>query len=67
MPIKYTVTLTKVGASSVIVMPKPVIEGFGLRKGQKIEMIVTDDGIRIPLRNEGSIREPKVKEERVKP
>jgi bifunctional DNA-binding transcriptional regulator/antitoxin component of YhaV-PrlF toxin-antitoxin module len=64
MPMKYTVTLTSVGTSSVVVIPKPILEGFGLTKGQKLEMIVTDDGIRIPLRSQ-SIREPKVKEDKV--
>lgn len=65
MPIKYTVTLTSVGASSVIVLPKPVIDGFGLKKGQKLDLIVTDDKIVIPMPTEGAITEPKVKEEKV--
>lgn len=63
MPIKYTVTLTSVGASSVIVMPKPVIEGFGLKKGQKLEMIVKDDGIYIPLGESVTIKEPVERED----
>jgi antitoxin component of MazEF toxin-antitoxin module len=50
MPIKYTVTVTSVGNSSVIVMPKPVIDGFNLKKGQRLQMIVKDDGIYIPLK-----------------
>jgi bifunctional DNA-binding transcriptional regulator/antitoxin component of YhaV-PrlF toxin-antitoxin module len=50
MPIKYTVTLTSVGTSSVIVVPKAVLDGFGLKKGQKLQMVVKDDGIYIPLR-----------------
>lgn len=63
MPTKYTVTLTSVGTSSVIVMPKPVIDGFDLKKGQKLEMIVKDDGIYIPLKVESEIKEPIVKED----
>jgi bifunctional DNA-binding transcriptional regulator/antitoxin component of YhaV-PrlF toxin-antitoxin module len=63
MPMKFTVTLTSVGTSSVIVMPKPVIEGFGLKKGQKIELIVTDDGVEIPLR-EHKKREGEIRNER---
>lgn len=59
---KYTVTLTSVGTSSVIVMPKPVVEGFGLKKGQKLEMFITDDGIQIPLRSgRESVKESKVR------
>jgi AbrB family looped-hinge helix DNA binding protein len=49
MPVKYAVTITSVGTSSVIVLPKPILEGFNLKKGQRIEVIVRDDGIHIPL------------------
>jgi bifunctional DNA-binding transcriptional regulator/antitoxin component of YhaV-PrlF toxin-antitoxin module len=49
MPIKYTVTITSVGSSSVIVLPRPILDGFNLKKGQRLEMIVRDDGIYIPL------------------
>jgi hypothetical protein len=49
MPSKYTVTLTSVGASSVITIPKPVVDGFSLHKGQKLQMIVNDMGIFVPL------------------
>ena len=49
MPTKYTVTLTALGTSSVIVLPKPVVDGFNLGKGHRLELIVRDDGIYIPL------------------
>jgi bifunctional DNA-binding transcriptional regulator/antitoxin component of YhaV-PrlF toxin-antitoxin module len=49
MPIKYTVTLTALGTSSVIVLPKPIIDGFNLGRGRKLDMFVRDDGIYIPL------------------
>ena len=49
MPTKYTVTVTALGTSSVIVLPKPVVDGFNLGKGHKLELIVKDDGIYIPL------------------
>ena len=49
MPIKYVVTITSVGSSNVIVLPKPILDGFNLKKGQKLNMIVKDDGIYIPL------------------
>lgn len=49
MPTKYTVTVTTLGTSSVIVLPKPVVDGFNLGKGHKLELIVKDDGIYIPL------------------
>ena len=49
MPTKYTVTITALGTSSVIVLPKPVVDGFNLAKGYRLELIVKDDGIYIPL------------------
>jgi bifunctional DNA-binding transcriptional regulator/antitoxin component of YhaV-PrlF toxin-antitoxin module len=49
MPTKYTVTITALGTSSVIVLPKPVVDGFNLAKGQRLALIVKDDGIYIPL------------------
>jgi bifunctional DNA-binding transcriptional regulator/antitoxin component of YhaV-PrlF toxin-antitoxin module len=52
MPTKYTVTLTALGTSSVIVLPKPVVDGFNLGKGHRLELIVRDDGIYIPLKEE---------------
>ena len=52
MPVKYAVTITSIGTSSFIVIPKPVIEGFNLRKRQRLDLIVNDDGIRIPLPNQ---------------
>jgi bifunctional DNA-binding transcriptional regulator/antitoxin component of YhaV-PrlF toxin-antitoxin module len=47
---KFTVTVTSVGTSSVIVMPKPVLEGFGLKKGDTIDLYVSDNGVYIPLK-----------------
>ena len=49
MPTRYTVTVTSVGSSSVVVLPKPVVNGFNLKKGDRLEMTVTDNGIQIPL------------------
>jgi AbrB family looped-hinge helix DNA binding protein len=49
MPTRYTVTVTSVGSSSIIVLPKPVVDGFNLKKGDRLEMTVTDNGINIPL------------------
>jgi AbrB family looped-hinge helix DNA binding protein len=49
MPVKYAVTITSVGTSSVITVPKPILNGFNLKKGQRLELIVKDDGIYIPL------------------
>jgi bifunctional DNA-binding transcriptional regulator/antitoxin component of YhaV-PrlF toxin-antitoxin module len=55
MPTKYKVTLTSLGSSSVIVLPKPVVDGFNLEKGNRLEMIVKDDGIYIPLTPQDSV------------
>jgi len=37
------------GSSSVIVIPRPIVDGFALKRGQKLQLIVNDDGITIPL------------------
>jgi AbrB family looped-hinge helix DNA binding protein len=57
LPTRYTVTITSVGSSSVIVLPKPVVDGFNLTKGDRLEMIVKDDGIYIPLAEQKKDRE----------
>jgi AbrB family looped-hinge helix DNA binding protein len=57
MPTRYTVTVTSVGSSSVIVLPKPVVDGFNLKKGDRLEMTVTDNGIQIPLTEQNEDRE----------
>ena len=49
MSTKQTVTVTSMESSSVMVLPKPVVHGFNLTKGNKLEIIVKDDGIYIPL------------------
>jgi AbrB family looped-hinge helix DNA binding protein len=50
MVMKFTVTLTSVGSSSVIVIPKPILQGFNLKKGDKLDLLVDDSGLTIPLR-----------------
>jgi AbrB family looped-hinge helix DNA binding protein len=57
MPTRYTVTVTSVGSSSIIVLPKPVVDGFNLKKGDRLEMTVTDIGIHIPLEENKEDRE----------
>jgi AbrB family looped-hinge helix DNA binding protein len=56
MPTRYTVTATSVGSSSIIVLPKPVVDGFNLKKGDRLEMTVTDNGIHIPLEEQKEYR-----------
>jgi AbrB family looped-hinge helix DNA binding protein len=50
MPTKYTVTVSYMGTSSVIAIPKPVCDGFGIQKGDKLDLIVRDDGLYIPVK-----------------
>jgi len=38
----------KVGNSLVLVLPKPVVEGFGIEKGDTLRLAVTDKGVYIP-------------------
>lgn len=49
MVVKWKGTVMKVGNSLVLVLPKPLVEGFGITKGQTLEMIARDDGLHIPI------------------
>jgi bifunctional DNA-binding transcriptional regulator/antitoxin component of YhaV-PrlF toxin-antitoxin module len=50
MTTKYAATLSSMGTSFVVAIPKPIVEGFGLEKGQKLDLYASDDGIYIPLK-----------------
>ena len=47
--ITFTSTVMKVGNSLVLVLPKPLVEGFGIEKGDTLRLAVTDKGVYIPL------------------
>ena len=48
---KYTVTISYMGTSSVISIPKPLMEGYGLEKEERsLQVYATDDGIYIPIK-----------------
>lgn len=49
MVMKFRATVMKVGNSLVLVLPKSVCNGFGIVKGQVLDLIVRDDGISIPI------------------
>jgi putative addiction module antidote len=41
--------IMKVGNSLVVILPKPVIDVFEVNKGDSVSMMVTEQGIYIPL------------------
>jgi bifunctional DNA-binding transcriptional regulator/antitoxin component of YhaV-PrlF toxin-antitoxin module len=45
VPLSFRVKLGKTGNSLKITIPKPVIEGFGWKAEDEIEILVTDFGI----------------------
>jgi AbrB family looped-hinge helix DNA binding protein len=45
MPVIFKVKLGETGHSLRISVPKPVIDGFGWKKGDELELIVTDKEI----------------------
>jgi len=49
----------KVGNSLVVILPKPVIDTFPIKKGDSVSLMVTEKGIYIPL---SAKKEPKHKE-----
>ena len=46
---RFTAKVMKVGGSLALVLPKPICDGFGIEKGQVLDMIVDDGGVSIPL------------------
>lgn len=53
MPLMFSGNAMKVGNSMTVVLPKPIVDNFGIEKGDSIKMIVTDKGIYIPLSPKG--------------
>lgn len=45
MPVIFRVKLGKTGNSLKITVPRPIVEGFGWREGDEIEIIPTDHEI----------------------
>src|SRR5580658_1325311 len=45
MPVQYTVTLSKVGNSYRVVIPKPAIKGLKWQLKDKLNLLVKDDSI----------------------
>ena len=45
MPVVFKVKLGRTGHSLRISVPKPIIDGFGWKEGDEIELIVTDHEI----------------------
>jgi antitoxin component of MazEF toxin-antitoxin module len=53
MPLMFSGNAMKVGNSMVVVLPKTIVDNFGIEKGDSIKMVVTDKGIYIPLSPKG--------------
>lgn len=49
MPFTFKGTVTKVGNSNMLVLPKPLCDAFGIEKGDSLSLIVTDKGVYIPI------------------
>lgn len=49
MPFTFKGTVTKVGNSNMLVLPKPLCDAFGIQKGDSLSLLVTEKGIYIPL------------------
>ena len=60
MPLMFSGSAMKVGNSMVVVLPKPIVDNFGIEKGDTIKMVVTDKGIYIPLTPKGQSKSKEV-------
>ncbi|MCE2507306.1 MAG: AbrB/MazE/SpoVT family DNA-binding domain-containing protein [Nitrosopumilaceae archaeon] len=49
MPITLNGSVMKVGNSHVLVLPRPVLDNYDIKKGDSLDLIITDKGIYIPL------------------
>lgn len=49
MPLMFNGSVMKVGNSLAVVLPKPIVDNFGIEKGEALKMLVTEKGIYIPL------------------
>ena len=49
MPFTFKGTVSKVGNSNMLTLPKPLCDSFGIEKGDSLSLVVTDKGIYIPL------------------
>jgi AbrB family looped-hinge helix DNA binding protein len=47
VPVQFKVKLTKIGNSLRITIPKPLVDGLGLKQGDVLILTVTDDQIKI--------------------
>jgi len=47
VPVQFRVKLTKIGNSLRITIPKPLVDGLGLRRGDMLILTVTDSQIKI--------------------
>jgi AbrB family looped-hinge helix DNA binding protein len=47
LPVQFRVKLTKIGNSLRITIPKPLVDGLGLKQGDILILTVTDDQIKI--------------------
>jgi len=60
VPTAFKARVMRVGNSNVLALPKPLCDGFGIEKGDDLHLIVSDDGIYIPLKPKKAV--PALKE-----
>ncbi|MHB1908738.1 MAG: AbrB/MazE/SpoVT family DNA-binding domain-containing protein [Nitrososphaerales archaeon] len=49
MAFTFRGTVTRVGNSNMLVLPKPLCDAFGIEKGDSLSLIVTEKGVYIPV------------------
>jgi AbrB family looped-hinge helix DNA binding protein len=47
VPVQFRVKLTKIGNSLRITIPKPLVDGLGLKQGDMLILTVTDSQIKV--------------------
>jgi putative addiction module antidote len=53
LPIEFKVKVAKIGNSLRATIPKPIVDGIGLKKGDTLILTVSDSEIKIRKANRG--------------
>ena len=57
LAIKFECGVMKVGNSTVMVLPKSLCHNFGIKKNTKLQVLATENGLYVPLKEKKELNE----------
>lgn len=57
LALKFEGSIMKVGNSLSVILPKPICDNFGIKKGDTLSMFADEHGIFIPLKQKEVIKD----------